>query len=82
MRLLGSLIYWLAVFALSLALVVGLVLLLESLDQSGIESQGRGQTGFPLTHSATGSARSSRPNTTIRCAALYSGWQAVSTSWS
>jgi hypothetical protein len=32
------LIYWLAVVAVSLALVVGLILFLESRDQSSVES--------------------------------------------
>jgi cytochrome b subunit of formate dehydrogenase len=31
-------IYWLAVLAISLALVVGLILFLESRDQSSVES--------------------------------------------
>ena len=52
------LLYWLAVVIVSLALLVALVLLLESRDSSSV----------------------SRANTTIRSAALYSGWQAVSTS--
>jgi hypothetical protein len=33
-----KLIYWLAVVAVSLALVVGLILFLESRDQSSVES--------------------------------------------
>lgn len=71
MGFLGSLIYWLAVLAVSLALVVGLILLLESLDRSAVESGARGHLpGASLAHSPTGSARSSRPNTTIRWAAL------------
>ncbi len=36
-RILGSIVYWLAVLALSLALVVGLILLLEARDESEIE---------------------------------------------
>jgi hypothetical protein len=33
-----KILYWLAVVAISLALVVGLILLLESRDQSSVES--------------------------------------------
>jgi hypothetical protein len=33
-----KLLYWLAVVAISLALVVGLILFLESRDQSSVES--------------------------------------------
>src|SRR5829696_5415748 len=36
LRILGSLLYWLAVILISLALVIGLVLLLESQDASDI----------------------------------------------
>ncbi len=39
-RVLGSMVYWLAVLVISLALVVGLVLLLESRDQSEVERKG------------------------------------------
>ncbi len=78
-RVLGSVVYWLAVLVISLALVVGLVLLLESRDQSEV-GEGRARAATTRTDAYAGSARSSRPNTTIRCAALYSGWQAVSTS--
>jgi hypothetical protein len=35
---LGKILYWLAVIAISLALVVGLILFLESRDQSSVES--------------------------------------------
>jgi cytochrome b subunit of formate dehydrogenase len=35
---LGKVLYWLAVIAISLALVVGLILFLESRDQSSVES--------------------------------------------
>ena len=38
MRLLLKILYWLAVLAVSLALVVGLILFLESRDQSSIDS--------------------------------------------
>lgn len=38
MRVLGKILYWLAVLAVSLALVVGLILLLESRDQSSVET--------------------------------------------
>jgi hypothetical protein len=35
---LGKLVYWLAVIAISLALVVALILFFESRDQSSVES--------------------------------------------
>jgi hypothetical protein len=35
---LGKFLYWLAVIAISLALVVGLILFFESRDQSSVES--------------------------------------------
>ena len=35
-------LYWLAVLAVSLALVIGLILFLESRDQSSIEGAARG----------------------------------------
>jgi len=38
MRLLLKIVYWLAVLAISLALVVGLILFLESRDQSSIDA--------------------------------------------
>lgn len=38
-RVLGSMVYWLVVLVISLVLVVGLVLLLESRDQSEIEGE-------------------------------------------
>jgi hypothetical protein len=41
MRLLLKILYWLAVLAVSLALVVGLILFLESRDQSSIEEGSR-----------------------------------------
>ena len=36
--MLGKVLYWLAVIAISLALVVGLILFFESRDQSSVES--------------------------------------------
>lgn len=45
LRILGSLLYWLAVILISLALVIGLVLLLESQDASDI--------GGPRSESST-----------------------------
>ena len=36
-----TLLYWLAVLAVSLALVVALILFLESRDQSSVEQAGR-----------------------------------------
>lgn len=79
-RVLGSVVYWLAVLVISLVLVIGLLLLLESRDQSEVEGEGGARAAPTGTDAYTGSVRCSRPNTTIRCAALYSGWQAVSTS--
>jgi hypothetical protein len=35
---LGKIVYWLAVVAISLALVIGLILFFESRDQSSVES--------------------------------------------
>lgn len=40
LRVLGWVVYWLAVVVISLALVVGLVLLLESRDQSEVKGEG------------------------------------------
>lgn len=37
MRILGKVLYWLAVLAISLALLVGLVLFFESRDESTLE---------------------------------------------
>jgi hypothetical protein len=45
MKLLLKVLYWLAVLAVSLALVVGLILFLESRDQSSVEEGSR----LPLT---------------------------------
>lgn len=36
--MLGKLLYWLVVIAISLALVVGLILFFESRDQSSVEA--------------------------------------------
>ena len=36
--MLGKIVYWIAVIAISLALVVGLILFFESRDQSSVES--------------------------------------------
>jgi hypothetical protein len=38
-----KILYWLAVLAVSLALVIGLILFFESRDQSSIEGAGRPQ---------------------------------------
>jgi hypothetical protein len=38
-----KILYWLAVLAVSLALVIGLILFLESRDQSSIEGAQRGE---------------------------------------
>jgi len=58
LRILGAVLYWLAVLAISLALVVGLILLLESRDES--EISGALPLGVRLTGSgaeALGSVR-------------------------
>jgi hypothetical protein len=81
---LGAILYWLAVVAVSLALVIGLILLLESRDQSdiggrgGTDASGPRAEGRRATRPITGlerprnpaADRSSRANTTIRFAAL------------
>jgi hypothetical protein len=38
-----KILYWLAVLAVSLALVIGLILFFESRDQSSIEGDARGE---------------------------------------
>ena len=70
----GKFVYWLAVVAISLALVVALILFFESRDDSSLEG-----AAVPAPVAAHGRL-TSLAKTTIRCAALYSGWQAVSTS--
>jgi hypothetical protein len=47
MRILLKVLYWLAVLAVSLALVIGLILWFESRDSSDIEG-----SGLPLIRSA------------------------------
>ena len=42
MKIVGRIIYWLAVVAISLALVIALILFLESRDQSSVEAGLRG----------------------------------------
>jgi hypothetical protein len=77
-RLLASLLYWAAVLAISLALVVGLILLLESRDQSDVgaargaerASAARAPALAARTGQGRAGARSSRAKTTIRLAAL------------
>lgn len=64
----GRVLYWLAVLAVSLAIVVGLILLLERRDQGSLERAGAPAGTAPQP--ATGSERSRRANTTIRRAAL------------
>ena len=71
-------IYWVAVVAISLALVVGLILFFESRDQSSVDSNAAVPRQPRLTRA--GSRLISRANTMIRWAALYSGWQALRTS--
>lgn len=40
-RILLSVLYWVAVLVVSIAILVGLVLLIESRDQSSVEDEGR-----------------------------------------
>ena len=47
-RVLGSILYWLVVLAISLALVVALVLFLESRDDSEIGNDPREGAALPL----------------------------------
>ena len=47
LRVLGSILYWLVVLAISLALVVALVLLLESRDDSEIGNDPREGAALP-----------------------------------
>jgi hypothetical protein len=71
------------VLAISLALVVGLILFFESRDQSQVEEGGAlpGPPQAPQSCLTVGGSRLvRRANTTSRCAALYSGWQALRTS--
>jgi hypothetical protein len=44
-----KILYWLAVLAVSLALVIGLILWFESRDQSSVEGAGAGGRSVPLT---------------------------------
>ena len=63
-----KILYWLAVLAVSLALVIGLILFLESRDQSSIEG-----TAPPRAHDGLTlelSRRTCRAKTITRSAAL------------
>jgi hypothetical protein len=40
MRVVGKIVYWLAVLVVSLALVIGLILFFESRDQSEVQQSG------------------------------------------
>ena len=60
LRVLGAIVYWLAVLAVSAALVLGLILLLESRDESSLED---GSSYAPPDPSR-------RANTTMRLLAL------------
>ncbi len=68
-----KIIYWLAVLAVSLALLVALVLFFESRDESSLESGSRMSepevAGYPRS-SRAGPRPAKRANTTIRWAAL------------
>lgn len=58
MRALGKILYWLVVVLISLALVVALILFLESRDQSSVE--GRAQPGDRPSRVVESRAASSR----------------------
>jgi hypothetical protein len=74
LRALGSVLYWLVVLVISLALVVALVLFLESRDESEVGGPaGRvpeRSAAAPQPARRAASVRSRRANTTIRWAAL------------
>jgi hypothetical protein len=55
-RVLGSILYWAAVLAISLALVVALVLFIESRDASEIDRDAGARAG-PVAEGREGSAR-------------------------
>lgn len=60
MRILGKVVYWLVVVLISLALVVALILFLESRDQSSVESRAQpGETSPRVAPSRAASRRSS-----------------------
>jgi len=54
LRILGAILYWLVVLAISLALVVALVLVLESRDESEIGNDAREGAALPGPERARG----------------------------
>ena len=70
---LGRILYWLAVLVISLALLVALVMFLESRDDSSLDAGSRVTkpqvAGYPRL-SRDGPRPAKRANTTIRLAAL------------
>lgn len=48
MRLLGRVLYWLAVVAISLALLIALVLFLESRDPGAVDARGGGSRSLTI----------------------------------
>ncbi len=68
-----KILYWLAVLAISLALLVALVLFFESRDDSSLDSGSnvteRAASSYPRS-SRAGPRSAKRANTTIRWAAL------------
>ena len=71
--MLMRIVYWLLVLLVSLALMVALVLFLESRDESSLESGSRvteTETAGQPRLSRAGPRSVKRANTTIRCAAL------------
>lgn len=79
MGFLGRIIYWLVVLAISVALLILLVHFFEARDDSDVGTRAVGAS--TAGYSTFGGCRpTSRANVTMRCAAEYSGWQALSTS--
>jgi cytochrome b subunit of formate dehydrogenase len=65
-----KILYWVAVVAISVALVIGLILFLESRDQSDVKQSGSAAPAGQLRLTRAGSRLTSRANTMIRSAAL------------
>ncbi len=73
MKVAGRILYWLMVVLVSLALVIAILLFVESRDRSQVR-EGAGRAAPARVERAEGgSTRSKRAKTTIRWAALYKG---------
>ena len=70
MRVLLKVLYWLAVLAISAALVIGLILWFESQDASELEDSARPGPSHQLRLTPERSRSARRANTITRCAAL------------